>query len=46
MNLSDPEKKLKPMVRVRAGNINWPGEVILSSNINSDLNMTIIFLLK
>ena len=29
------------MARVRAGIINWPGEGIPSSNINSDLNMTI-----
>ena len=46
MNLSDPEKNFHPMARVRAGIINWPGEVILSSNINSDLNMTVILLLK
>ena len=31
------------MARVRAGIINWPGEGIPSSNINSDLNMTIVF---
>ena len=31
------------MARVRAGIINWPGEGIPFSNINSDLNMTIIF---
>ena len=30
------------MARVRAGILNWPGEGIPSSNINSDLNMTII----
>ena len=29
------------MARVRAGIINWPGERIPSSNINSDLNLTI-----
>ena len=32
------------MARVRAGIINWPGEGIPFSNINSDLNMTIVFL--
>ena len=35
------------MARVRAGIINWPSEghlVIPSSDINSDLNMTIVFL--
>ena len=31
------------MARVRADIINWPGEGIPSSNINSDMNMTIIF---
>ena len=31
------------MVRVRAGIINWPGEGIPSSNINSGSNMTIVF---
>ena len=30
------------MARVRAGIINWPGEGIPFSNINSDLNMTIV----
>ena len=33
------------MARIRAG-INWPGEGIPFSNINSDLNMTIISLLN
>ena len=34
------------MVSVRAGTINWSGEGISSSNTNSGLNMTIIFLLR
>ena len=34
-------RKLKFMARVRAGIINWPGEGIPSSNINSDLNQCI-----
>ena len=39
-------RKLKFMARVRAGVINWPGEGISSSNINSDLNMAVICLSK
>ena len=31
------------MASVRAGIINWPGEGIPCSNINSDLNRSIIF---
>ena len=30
----------------RAGIINWPGEGISHTNFNSDLSMTIVFLLK
>ena len=34
------------MARVRAGIINWPSEGIPSSNIDSDMNMTIYILSK
>ena len=45
LNLSNRGKFIFT-ARVRAGIINWPGEGFPSSNIDSGLNMTIIFLLK